>query len=342
LTFSHLAYGLRVAANVPLPGLDIYEERGPADLHVSLKEAGEFTSRFSEPFESVCYVSPWTNENGTPVLRVGTFENNQYFGFLYGDGARFAIARKGNEIWGDWPENYNFEEACTYLVGPIIAFALRLRGVTCLHASSVAVGDVAIAFLGEAGAGKSTTAAAFAQLGFPVVSDDVVVLSDNHDRLLVQPAYPRVNLWPDSVCQLFGSESVLPLVAPTWGKRYLALNGNGYQFQSAPLPLGAVYVLGDRENDLTAPSVNELNASEAFVKLVANTYVNYLLDVEMRKREFQVLARIVAEVPVLCARSPNKPESVLDLCKTIAMDGRALLPRCRAPKSPAQAYLTIS
>ena len=126
---------------------------------------------------------------------------------------------------------------------PVIAFALRLRGVTCLHASSIAVGGHAIGLLGQPGAGKSTTAAAFARLGYSILSDDVAVLDYRGDRFLVPPGYPRNNLWPDSVRALFGSEDALPKITATWGKRYLPLDQNGHRFQESPLPLGAIYML---------------------------------------------------------------------------------------------------
>jgi hypothetical protein len=251
---------------------------------------------------------------------VGTLDNGRYIGFYYSDGARFAIEQQGREIWADWPEDYTLEDACTYLIGPVIAFALRLRGAICLHASSIAVGDRAIALLGMPGAGKSTTAAAFAQLGYSILSDDVAVLDDQGDRFLVQPGYPRVNLWPDSVRALFGTEDALPLITPTWGKRYLPLDQDGHRFQAVPLPLGAIYMLAGHEPGLAAPVVGESAASEAFITLVTNTYVNYLLNADMRSREFEVLGRVVARVPVRCVRSAADPSRLFDLCKAIAAD----------------------
>jgi dephospho-CoA kinase len=59
---------------------------------------------------------------------------------------------------------------------------MLLRGVVCLHASAVAIGDEAIALLGPAGSGKSTTAAAFAERGYSVLAEDVVTLDDRGDH----------------------------------------------------------------------------------------------------------------------------------------------------------------
>src|SRR4029077_10951164 len=117
-----------------------------------------------------------------PALQVAVLEGGKDFGFFYSDGARFAVDRTGCEVYADWAENYTLEDACTYLLGPVIAFVLRLRGVICLHASAVIVDGRAIALFGLAGAGKSTTVAACALRGFSVLSDDVAVLADLGNR----------------------------------------------------------------------------------------------------------------------------------------------------------------
>jgi hypothetical protein len=328
LSASHVIYGLRIRSNLPLPGLLTESRPGREeffDLKIRLKEHPNFLPSL---FISSCdffYSSPNPETNGDPSLRVGILAGGKYYGFFYADGARFAVNREGNEIWADWPENYTLEDACTYLIGPVLAFALRLRGGTCLHASAIAIGDQAIALLGVPGAGKSTTAAAFARLGYPVLSDDVAVLDDRVDHFLVQPGYPRINLWQDSVQALFGSEDALPRITPTWDKRYFALDRNGHRFQSEPLPLGTIYVLKEREPGLTTSVVEELNASEAFMALVANTYVNYLLDAGMRSREFEVLGRVVARIPVRRVRPLSDPSRLFDLCATIAANASQIV-----------------
>jgi len=248
----------------------------------------------------------------------------KYYGFFYSDGARFAVSRKGGEILADWPEGYTLEDACTYLIGPVLGFALRLRGTVCLHASSISIGGRAVALLGMAGAGKSTTAACFAGLGYPVVSDDVVVLTEEGSRFLVQPGYPRINLWPDSVRALFGSEDFLPKITPTWEKRYLALDQNGRRFRSQPLPLGAVYVLGEREPGLTMPIIEELSGIVALTTLVGNTYVHYLLDRDMGRRDFDVLSRVVAHIPVHRVRPVADSTKLSALCASIVADTREI------------------
>ena len=319
---SHVAYGLRLAANIALPGLPLRLDSDAFDVQIWLKAWSIFPTTFPDSVD-ILYSSD--NADDQPNLRVGLLPGGDYFGFFYGDGARFAVERRGREVWADWPENYTVEDACTYLLGPVLGFVLRLRGMTCLHASAVAVGSHAVAVVGVPGAGKSTTAAAFARCGFSVIADDVVALAENGENFLVQPGYPRVNLWPDSVRALFGSEDALPQITPTWDKRYIALGDDGLSFAAKPLPLGAIYFLGERDPALAAPFIEEVAGGNALAELVANTYGNYLLDRDMRSREFDVLGRVVEGIPIRRVRPQADPSTVFNLCEAIATDARRVL-----------------
>lgn len=324
MRISHVAYGLRLATNIALPGLPIVHNSGVYDVRLRLKEWATFPTTFRE-FVEILYTSEQDTAAGQPNLRVGVLPGGDYVGFFYGDEVRFAVERRGREVWGDWPEHYTLEDACTYLLGPILGFLLRLRNMTCLHASAIATGGHALALVGLPGAGKSTTAAAFAQRGYSVIADDVVALTDAGEDFLVQPGYPRLNLWPDSVRTLFGSEDVLPRITPTWDKRYLALGNNGFGFVSNPLPLGAIYLLGPRRAALASPVVEAMAGSDTLLWLVANTYMNYLLDRNMRSLEFDLLSRLVARIPVRRVRPPADATALFELCDAIASDAKRVV-----------------
>ena len=324
----HTIYGLLLESSVPVPGLPLASRSIEPDIRVYVQQP-ESPIRSAPQLApgDVVYSSPETNDRGAPMLRVAKLASGDYFGFWYGDGASFAVQRDGREIWADWTDRSTLEDACVYLVGPVLAFAIRLRGMTCLHASAVAVDGRAIALLGGPGAGKSTTAAAFALSGFAVLSDDVVVLSESDGRLLVQPGYPRVNLWPESVRLLSGSDDALPRITPTWEKQYLPLDRNGRRFAEKPLPLAGIYFLDDREPELALPAIEEFSGSKMFLSLVAHAYVNYLLDGEMLGRDFDMFRRLTKSVPVRRVRRPADFSCFPELCVAIAADARQLAGR---------------
>ena len=191
------------------------------------------------------------------------------------------------------------------------------RGLVCLHASAIAIGEHAIAVVGSAGSGKSTTAAAFSERGFRILAEDVVTLDDRGDQFLVRPAYPCIRLWPASVQALYGSESHLPKLTPNWDKCYLDLTD---QFQRESLPLAAIYVLDERRDDSDAPFVVPLDRAEGLMALVANTYATKLMDKEMRAREFELLTRVLNNVPLRRVTPHTDPARIPELCDSILND----------------------
>jgi len=239
-----------------------------------------------------------------PALKVWKLAGGAFFRFLYFDGTEFIVDQAGASVWATWPSSATLADTTTYLLGPILGFVLRLRGVHCLHASAVAFADQAVALLGPAEAGKSTIAAVFAARGCPVFSDDLVALEDQGDTFLVQPGYPRLNLWPDSVRALYGVPDKLPQITAGWEKRFLDLTQDGYRFQQVPLPLVAIYLLGENLSAPGPPAVEAVRGRAGLVAVVSNTYVNYLLDGSMRAREFELAGRMVSRIPVrrICAR----------------------------------------
>jgi hypothetical protein len=323
--FYYSVFGLHLEANQPIPGLMALPTTLSVDVCLYLLEP--WLNKMPDGPQESWYISCYQDEQNQPLYRVWKLARGEYFRFLYSDGTEFVIDRAGTRVWATWSDPMTLEDTATYLLGPILGFVLRLRDLTCLHASAIAVGDQAIALLGPAGAGKSTTAAAFAKLGYPVLSDDVVTLVDRGDTFLVQPAYPRLRLWSESVKALYGSPDALPRIVPThptWDKRYLDLIQNRYQFQQHSLPLAAVYILGGRSNDSTAPFVEAVATHASLIVLVANTYANYLLDKEMRAQEFELLSRLVINVPLRQVTPHADPVYLSKLCDVILDDFQAL------------------
>jgi hypothetical protein len=317
----HSLYGLLLSSNFPIPGLPILSGSRSPEIKVYFKHASTLQpSIFSEPV-NFFYSSPNLNDDSQPVARVGRL-GDRFFVFFYSDGARFAVRCDGREIWADGPENYALEDLATYLVGPVMGFVLRLFRTLPLHGCAVAVQSKAIALIGPPGAGKSTTAAAFAKLGFGVLAEDVVAVVEAGERLLVQPGYPRVNLWPESAETLFGAVHDLPPVTPTWGKHFLSLDDHLHRFQNEPLELAAIFILQDRVAGPAKPRVERIFAGSALPTLVANTYVNYLLDSNMRRAEFFQLGRLLQMTPVYLVWPSDDASRVYELCDSISAQAR--------------------
>jgi hypothetical protein len=311
------AFGLEIACDAPLAGVPLAET---ATRHDVLVRVGTVPDRGSR---TIFFRTENQNADHSDVLRVSRTCDGS-FHFAYGDGTSFLVDSTGSEVWMNWPEAFTLEDACTYLLGPILGFLLRLRGVISLHASGVMIGDAAVAFVGAAGAGKSTTAAMFANLGYPIITDDVFVLRDCRGRFLVEPGYATLRLWPESVAALYGSGDALPLITPNWDKRYLDLRGTDRQFAAGPVSIAAVYVLGDRQSGVDAPFIGP--EPEPFITLLSNTYCSYLLDRSARAHEFDVLSRFTDSTVVRRITPHTDLARLPELCRTIVSDVQCRLP----------------
>lgn len=243
------------------------------------------------------YTSSFTDESGNPAIRIWTHHEGRFQRLVYSDGTEFWLDGKNENLWIVWTAAASFEDAATYLLGPVLGYILRRRGVVCLHASAVTVAERAAVFVGAEGAGKSTTAAALARASHPVISDDVVALHECEGKFKVRPAYPYLSLWPDSVETLFGSQEALPRFSNRWEKRRFGLDAAELRFENRDLQLGAVYILAERLPEREA-RVERISPQMALLSLVSNTYATNILDSQMRAREFEFLGRMVARVAV--------------------------------------------
>ncbi len=318
--FSYRVFGLHLNSNLLIPGLLALSNSWEADVRIWLDVTPSWLSEHSQVSSRVWYVSPYVDKDNHPVMTIWKLMDGAYFQIIYCDRTQFIVNQTGTEIWSIWPDNLTLEDTATYLLGPVLGFVLRLRGVVCLHASAVAIGNQAMAIVGPGGAGKSTTAAALAKSGVAVLADDVVALLDRDGKFWVQPAYPRLRLWPTSVQALYGKPDILPCLTPNWDKRYLDLTQKDYRFQQEPLLLTAIYILGDRSPSLEAPWVETIPDNTALISLVKNTYMNNLLNKDMRAKEFDLLSDIVNKVTVKKV-IPNQETAYLSkLCQLILED----------------------
>jgi len=229
---------------------------------------------------------------------VTSFGAGQFFQLVYSDGIQFVVDATAQRLWGTCVPPLTIDDIATYLSGPVMGFVLRRRGLMSLHASAVCIDGLAVVFCGESQSGKSTSAAALALRGVPVLCEDVTPLLEEAGSFQVEPGYPRVCLWPDTVASLLGTPNALPQLTPTWEKCFLPLNCDGARFEQQKRPLGMIYLLAQRSQEERAPWIEEISPREALLELVQNTYMKRLLDRTQRAAEFDLLSRVVMQVPI--------------------------------------------
>lgn len=229
------------------------------------------------------------------------------------------VSPTGSEIeiryWG-----MPLAEVTALLVGCVLGVAMRLQGLMCLHSSVVNVDGEAISLIGEKGAGKSTTAAAMAQMGYSVLTDDIAVINLVEGRFYVHPGYPSLRLWNTAVQALRGSTKGLAQVFRSIEKHLVELGvEDGWRFEKTALPLKAIYLLGERDREKVRPSWTAVSRVEGLRGLMMNQYPQWLRLEELRQRqEIAVLAQLIQEVPVRRVKRSDDLSSVEDVGKALS------------------------
>jgi hypothetical protein len=309
----YTACGLSISSELEIPGLTSLDQAGHTDLHLSAGIPPE--TRATLGAERIRYISHEWPVYAEPQLTVWTGSLGVHR-FRYRDGTEFIVDARARHVAAHWEEPLTSADVAIYFIGPVLGFVMRLRGIVPLHASAVATGRGAIVFIGAPGSGKSTTAAACATLGYPVLSDDLLPILETEGRFVAHPSHPRLTVWPDSAAGLFGSADELPALTPTYEKRYLDLQGEG-RFCGAPVPIDVIYTLGDRFGGSGVVEVRTLSQPAALMTLVSNTYGNYLLDAPMRAQEFDQLSRLARHVPVRRITFGNDFGQLMECCQRL-------------------------
>ena len=189
----------------------------------------------------------------------------------------FLVSRDGREV-KCFPAPGVTNETSRHLYrNQVLPLALAKQGKPVFHASAVEIGNGAVAFMGEAGRGKSTLAACFATNGFRFLTDDGLVLEPCDGGYQVMPSEPSIRLWEDSQQALISkSARKAPPVQFTSKARFLA--GDDIIFCEQHRPLHRIYFLG--EGTQQQPVFERMNPAEALIELLKHSF---LLDIEERE-----------------------------------------------------------
>ena len=198
--FTYDFHGARLRSNRLLEGPHLVSEGSDVDLRLQLSDAHE-TGAIGSPGTVLPWLPPGLDcrlEQTSPMtLHVSSgLPENETAGLLFSGVLPSLLAHSG---------------------------ALVLRGAAVLCPTG------ALLLVGGAMAGKSTAAVALARQGFPVISDDVVVLreADGETRVAEGPAW--IKLWPEGADPGNAIGEPVGPVRTGLGKQ---------QFRRPPLPAG--------------------------------------------------------------------------------------------------------
>jgi hypothetical protein len=167
-----------------------------------------------------CYWLPWDEQLGA---------------WIDSDGSQVKICIKKEAA------NLNVGDLMLGFTSVITGICLNLQGQVAIHANAVSLSELAIAFVGVSGMGKSTLSAYCTSRGAGFITDDVLVV-DNQG--LAIPGNPRIKLFPET-----GEELGLDASEETDYKIFYQPEQLGGKINQNPSHLGIIYLLEESEKD---------------------------------------------------------------------------------------------
>lgn len=150
------------------------------------------------------------------------------------------------------------------LLGPVLALLLHYKGYLVLHASGIALTRLSgVGFLGDKGAGKSTTAAAFLRRKHHLLSDDILAIA-TEPELRLASGFPQMKLdrCSSEAAALSNIEKLPEIGIPGFDKRKHLVTAN---FSIADVHPKRLYVL-QRGEKLSTAMLSERDAFRAILR----------------------------------------------------------------------------
>ncbi|WP_136601135.1 phosphoenolpyruvate carboxykinase (ATP) [Salinigranum halophilum] len=288
------AYGLTIESEVALPELP------PIDVD---DQSGDVAVRRGD----VAPVPGASEETGTEHFQGGPqsckLTYDSIGSFLIEDGSRIVF----DPVAPDVVHTKFFRRV---IENQALGILLHQRGLLVLHASAIAIDGTAAVFIGPRGAGKSTTAAAFYEQGFPVIADDVVAIRVSSTPPTIVPGVSELRLMPDAAEMMeFGSTQL----------RNQESRKTHHQTQplTEPVQLGRCYVLEQGE----PLRIEDLPGTTPFFTILENSYAVALLsETETTSKHFRLTSTFLENVAVKKIHRPQRHDLLPSLVEMVVGD----------------------
>ncbi len=316
-TFSYQVCGITLGSDVPFPELtQTAWVQAPGDLTIRVELAG--------PYPPPAPPAQWFLNRSLPsgAMWLSTAKVADGYRLRFHGWADFTVDQAGRTIHG-YPEPGTSADTLRHLLlDQVLPLVLTLHGRQVFHATAAQTSHGVCVFLGPAGVGKSTLAASFLAAGYPVLSDDCLVIEEAHGQWLALPAYLGLRLWEDSLAALGGDPLQSYPVADYTSKRRPVITGDRTVFPTAPQPVARFYTLVRPEGAvrLSPPIIETLSHRDAFLELLAGAHRFDITDRTTLARQFDFLARFVSTVPVRRLQLPNSFSALPWVRETILAD----------------------
>lgn len=260
---SGVAYGHLLRGALPAEfGAYLLRSAGPVSQGVPRVDVGFQTLADLPEMNAI-----WASDDKSVDGRFVVFREDGGLGLMVSSES-FGIFRFGPAaISIEWHGDYRY--AAHHFFIHALPLWLEWRGIQVLHASAVAIGGRAVAFIGSSGHGKSTLCSALVAKGCDFVADDALsVRKTPHGEWFCEPGPPFLRLWPRAFDHLPEGQAAEAEGEVWLGKRRLSLGHAAGIDPMTGLKLAMVLVLDRQPPQAAAVSISECSARESLVHLL--------------------------------------------------------------------------
>lgn len=295
--YRYFAFGLEIESQFPVPELLTGNTELPSN--VSIEYASVPDSLIAPVFSGVRFQGS-ANEFLLKVDHVAKY-----------------LVKNGNTIQIEPYPQATEKDIRLFLMGSALGALIHQRGLLPFHGSSVIIHNKVVVFSGISGAGKSTLAASFVKKGFPLITDDVCVISlDNETKPMVHPGYPQMKLWADSLEKIGEQNENLSRVRDGIKKFSLPVRPH---FHQKPELLSGVYIISTKNTE--GFSIETIKGIEKFNILKNNTYrLNFIKGTGTTSSHFKHIEAMARQCFVKKIERPSKGFHLEDLRNLIEND----------------------
>lgn len=298
-------YGHRLCSNLPL--------LGSAHQSFSKRDIAFCCSHPEASSDPLCGDARLLTRGSTDFgCYLGLYETDRGFLLRWEERCDFLVSWDGRGIQCTPASSTDLNWVRNILYTVVLSFALHVRSVSNFHASAVVLPEGAVGFLAEPGSGKSTLAATFAAAGYPLLTDDVLVLKEGHQGVKAYPGFPCVSLSSESMDNVFGPARGPSRISTNGEKQRLDVEEQGMPFCRGSASLKRLYLL-DHGDINCGISIDPLPRVESMTALLTHTHCLSLLPVSILRGHLAFTARLVSSVPVYRLSYPLGWDHVPDI-----------------------------
>ncbi|KAA3632694.1 MAG: hypothetical protein DWQ08_03060, partial [Proteobacteria bacterium] len=287
---------------------------GQPDLTIVRRQVRVLPPVTSDRWKSL-YVSPF-RMHGRPRVTLRSFGRRLLLEVV-GVGL-FVIGDRSIHFYSDIEGGEYLAEKV--ILGTVLTVWLEQRGHIVLHAASV-IDDTggAIAFCGDSGAGKSTTARSFTARGYKLVTDDLLVIGADESGYSCRPGVPYISLTPVTH-DWFSKQLDLSLLdglddAP---KRYS--KAERIEDSQQP-PLKSIFIL-NRNSEVERCAYERLRPAAALIEMLKFGFAAVLMQNVDPGGRLRRYGDLVSTVPVYRLDVPDDMDRIDELERVVRTNAR--------------------